>query len=216
MVPEINLSKGNSKIHKALIWNLPSGITCPGATKLCKQICYAKDAEVFRKNTVPQSRAKNLVVAKRPDFKDLMTAKLKKALIPQVRIHESGDFFNQKYLNAWIHIIKDNPDKTFWAYTKSYKLDFSEALKLKNLYLRYSVDCTTTQYPEQKIPVAAASQVRDDLFICPSTLAKGHTVKCMLDCSFCKETRKGLIFRPHGRNAKKVGAAEACVKSASK
>lgn len=204
----IRLSRGNSKIHKALIWNLPAGKTCPGATKLCSEICYAKDAEVFRKNTVPQSRARNWEVAKRPDFADLMIQKLKRSRINQLRIHESGDFFNQKYLNAWVKIIKAYPDMEFWAYTKSYKLDFSEALKLKNLHLRYSVDATTKHYPEQKIPVAVTSSTRKDFFICPSTLAKGHSVKCMLDCSFCKEKRDGLIFRPHGRKAKRVAAEE--------
>ena len=35
------------------------------------------------------------------------------------RIHVGGDFFNQKYFNAWVAVAKLNPTKTFYAYTKS-------------------------------------------------------------------------------------------------
>ena len=35
------------------------------------------------------------------------------------RIHVAGDFFRQKYFNAWIIVAKANPDKLFYAYTKS-------------------------------------------------------------------------------------------------
>ena len=204
----ITFSRGNAKIEKALIWNLPAGITCPGATELCKKICYAKDSAVRFPNVVPGSRAHNLETAKSPDFLKHMTQKLKRARLPRMRIHESGDFFNQKYLDNWTELIANDPKRTFWAYTRSHKLDFTEALKLKNLYLRYSADCTTKYYPKQDMPLAAVSEARDDLFICPSTLVKGHTVRCMRDCSFCAECRDGLTFRPHGRKSKLVGKTE--------
>jgi len=204
----IKLSRGNSKIHKALIWNITSRKTCPGATTLCKKICYAADAEVFRKNTVPQSRDRNLLMSKQPDFADLMIEKIKRSRLKKMRLHESGDFYNQKYLNAWVKIIGACPDVAFWAYTKSYTLDFSKALKLKNLVLRYSTDATSKHEPKQKIPFAAVSAVRTDAFICPSTLAKGHAVQCMLDCSYCLEEKGPLIFRPHGKGAKLAGKIE--------
>lgn len=35
------------------------------------------------------------------------------------RIHVAGDFFNQVYFDAWILVAKRNPDKLFYAYTKS-------------------------------------------------------------------------------------------------
>lgn len=35
------------------------------------------------------------------------------------RIHVGGDFFNQKYFNAWVAVAKLNPTMTFYAYTKS-------------------------------------------------------------------------------------------------
>lgn len=35
-----------------------------------------------------------------------------------VRIHDSGDFFSDAYLNAWIKIAREHPDVLFYAYTK--------------------------------------------------------------------------------------------------
>lgn len=37
----------------------------------------------------------------------------------EVRIHESGDFYNQKYLDAWVMVAKSMPDILFYAYSKS-------------------------------------------------------------------------------------------------
>ena len=45
-----------------------------------------------------------------------------------VRIHVSGDFFNQRYFNAWCSVARLNPDILFYAYTKSLKywLEYKE------------------------------------------------------------------------------------------
>lgn len=204
----IYLSRGNEKIDRALIFNLPAIKTCPGATELCKKICYAYDSEVLYKHVAPQSRARNLAFAKDPSFRELMSAKLSRARLPRMRLHESGDFFNQKYLDAWTEIIGRDSKRTFWVYTKSWNLDFTEALKLKNLYLRYSVDATTKKYPAQDIPHAAVSASRDDFFVCPSTKVVGHSIRCMKDCSFCAECREPLTFRPHGHKSRLVGETE--------
>ena len=36
-----------------------------------------------------------------------------------VRIHVAGDFFNPNYMLAWYNVAMLNPDKLFYAYTKS-------------------------------------------------------------------------------------------------
>ena len=201
MKSPIKLSRGNAKIYRALIWNLPNGITCPGATELCKKVCYAKDSAVLYKDVSPY-RLNNFKVAKRSDFADLMIDKLNRARINKVRIHESGDFFSQAYLNKWVKVIKSCPEKRFWAYTKSHQLDFSEALTLKNLSLRYSVDVTTKKYPKQDIARAYMSEYSCKVLVCPSSEVKGHAIRCMKDCSVCLEKGVPVIFRPHGTNIK--------------
>lgn len=39
--------------------------------------------------------------------------------IKEVRIHESGDFYNEDYLAAWVAVAKQMSDIKFYAYTKS-------------------------------------------------------------------------------------------------
>jgi hypothetical protein len=56
-----------------------------------------------------------------------------------VRIHASGDFFNQEYFNMWIEIANENPTVEFWAYTKSLKYWVNKLNEIpKNLTLTAS------------------------------------------------------------------------------
>jgi len=198
------LTRGNEKIKEALVWSIPSGKTCPGATKLCSVICYARQSEIQYHNVVPPSRWHNLRLTKRADFAEIMIKALKRRRYRALRIHESGDFYSQVYLNKWVGIIKALPEWIFWAYTKSHSLDFSEALKLPNLNLRYSVDATTKKYPKQDMPLAHLSMHQPDgAFECPGTGAAGG-IKCARDCKVCMETSKSIWFHPHGTHRKKI------------
>jgi hypothetical protein len=38
-----------------------------------------------------------------------------------IRIHVAGDFFNPDYMYAWMNVAMMNPDRLFYAYTKSIK-----------------------------------------------------------------------------------------------
>jgi hypothetical protein len=49
-----------------------------------------------------------------------------------IRIHASGDFFNQQYFDMWIDIAKDNPDVEFWAYTKSLNFWINRLAEIPN------------------------------------------------------------------------------------
>lgn len=107
-------------------WNLPTGTTCPFA-KECKVTvdrksgkfdvesgqyrCYAAAPERFP--GVRDHRWKNFersLKGARPNFpKDARS----------IRIHASGDFFNQAYFDMWLLTAWANPRMEFWAYTKS-------------------------------------------------------------------------------------------------
>ncbi len=69
-----------------------------------------------------------------------------------VRIHESGDFFNESYFMAWMKVAERNPMRRFYAYTKSLDiwLRYSESLP-SNLYLTASfgghLDSMILRYP---------------------------------------------------------------------
>lgn len=107
-------------------YNFDGGNTCPGANA-CRGVCYAKQGRYMMAN-VMNARKHNLnffngfgahsfVCAAIAD----LTRFVKRYNV--VRIHDSGDFFSQEYLNAWKAIAAAFPSVIFYAYTKSLHLD---------------------------------------------------------------------------------------------
>lgn len=114
-------------------FNLPAGWTCPWADNCLtkadrhtgKQIqtgrdyrCYAAAAERFP--SARDSRWHNFEEVKRL----LKTTPTDQpfdipARATHIRIHGSGDFFNQNYFDRWLVTARANPPIKFWAYTKS-------------------------------------------------------------------------------------------------
>ena len=148
-----HISDGNKKLipnEKTgfIIWNLPAVITCPYRTGECEISCYALKAEASYPDVLP-ARIDNFNRSRdTASFIDFMTSYIltvaargrKKEYI--VRIHESGDFYNQAYTDAWIQIIENVSAVTnnvfFIAYTKSFV--FFDGKKLpEKLFLRASI-----------------------------------------------------------------------------
>jgi hypothetical protein len=177
----------NQKLAKNIaVFNLLRGVTCIGKTPACDGIeiywkdkngkehrnrfrCYADKAEVLRPN-VRLSRARNTFLAMHSqEFEEMVIKELTHLQaqgVRKVRVHESGDFFNQKYLDTWVGIVKQFPDMRFLAYTRSFQLNWAEAKKLKNFIILWSIDKTTTlpvpkgnrvyiKYPNEPIPANA-------------------------------------------------------------
>ena len=93
-----------------------------------KYDCYAASQELQYPN-VRLSRWQNfdlLNAAKTKEDKvDLILRSLDHFLkneghgLKDIRVHESGDFFNPEYMEAWFEVAKQRPDLKFYAYTKS-------------------------------------------------------------------------------------------------
>jgi hypothetical protein len=118
----------NKKYYSGVVyeWNLPTGITCPFALECKVSVdritgkfnikkgqykCYAASPERFP--AVREHRWKNFEFVKNGGI-PIIPNKCK-----AIRIHASGDFFNQSYFDMWIELAKINPNIEFWAYTKS-------------------------------------------------------------------------------------------------
>ena len=98
--------------------------TCPGALA-CRAVCFAKQGRYVMPN-VKKARAFNLEMTQRADFAALVHDDLiRKRSIDTVRIHDSGDFYSQEYLDKWATIARSLPHLTFYAYTKSLHLNLS-------------------------------------------------------------------------------------------
>ena len=121
------LATGNRAMKDTLIWSLPAIQTCPMSTRLCKQYCYAYSAERRWPNTT-LSRNRNLKLSKKRSFVDdmvtIITAYELMGSYKHFRIHESGDFYSQRYLDCWKAICSYFPDIKFVAFTKSYHLNY--------------------------------------------------------------------------------------------
>jgi hypothetical protein len=107
-------------------FNLPTGSTCPFAdgckvtvdrhtgkfdVKKGAYMCYAASAERFP--GVRKHRWDNFIAVKNGEIPQLPLG------CNSVRIHMSGDFFNQAYFDMWLRIADKHPEVEFWAYTKS-------------------------------------------------------------------------------------------------
>ena len=94
--------------------------TCPQAGA-CAALCYARSG-TFRFKNVKAAHARNLkLVLDTPDeWEAAMNAEISRYVKPgsYVRIHDSGDFFADEYLVAWMRIAANHPSVVFYAYTK--------------------------------------------------------------------------------------------------
>jgi hypothetical protein len=140
----LKFGKGNAKLDKSIAtFSLPAGFTCPGAN-IClskavtdketgktsiedgpgiKFRCFAASQEVVYPG-VRKARHHNFDLLKGlrnvSDMVALITSSLP-TWAQIVRVHVSGDFFNQKYFDAWMQVAAKHPNLTFYAYTKSLK-----------------------------------------------------------------------------------------------
>lgn len=136
LVPAI--AKYLPKGKKVYSFDILSGHSCPFANECLSKVvetpegfriqdgpntefrCFSASQEAIYTN-VRKLRSANFA-----ELKGLNTAQMAKAIwdaMPKnlgvCRIHVAGDFFNQNYFNAWLAIAIANPDKLFYAYTKS-------------------------------------------------------------------------------------------------
>ena len=117
-------------------FSLPSGWTCPfaldclsKADRTTGKITDGKDTD-FRcfmasmEAMSPQLRAQvwnNFDILRHMDYEEMVGALYE--AVPEdmdiCRVHVGGDFFNQRYFEAWLQVARLYPQKKFYAYTKS-------------------------------------------------------------------------------------------------
>lgn len=136
----LKFSPGNAKLKHIPNVSLLSGWACPFANECFTKVdlktgkiidgpeqkfrCFSATQEnVF--TAVRNQRQHNFDLLRKlktsQEMVDLIQASLpvKKKDEKAIRIHVAGDFFSQNYFDAWLTIAKNNPDRIFYAYTKS-------------------------------------------------------------------------------------------------
>lgn len=146
----MELLKQNSKLSKSstdktIIYNfgIPAIKTCPMAGA-CKVGCYAKSGTYnfpavvkAYENRYQVTLLDSFVKAMIDEISDKQTKALKRGKKIMIRIHDSGDFYNRRYLSKWSDIIDCFPEIQFYCYTK--RIDLFKAVRMPdNLSVTFS------------------------------------------------------------------------------
>jgi len=131
------LTNGNRDLARDRIWTwtlpalaarLPDGSTvrtCPAAG-ICALACYAREGTY----KIPSVRARHLMnlrftLEDLGGWRDAMIRELAHRRFVtgvRVRIHDGGDFYSPRYLDAWLTVIAASPHVGFYTYTKEVEL----------------------------------------------------------------------------------------------
>ena len=192
------LKKGNHKLSKQVgIFTLPTH-TCIGSG-ICRKFCYADKGYTRFKKCV-QSRENKFNISRQENFIELITTEIKKMKkIKAIRIHESGDFYSQEYLNKWKYIAKQFPNLIFQCYTKSFILDLWSNLS-ENFIIFQSLGGkfdNKVDLTKNTARVDILKKIDVDEFICP--YSNSDFTKCFEYCNECFDTKnfKHVVFHIH-------------------
>jgi Gene product 88 len=153
----LKFNKGNAKLGAEIFtFSLPAGYACPGARECLSRAgkhtgkiqdgletqfrCFAASSEAMYPS-VRKQRWDNFDSLKGKTTQDM--TQLIFSSLPEkattIRVHVSGDFFNESYFDAWMEVARKNPLRTFYAYTKSLHLWVAKMAEIpKNFILNAS------------------------------------------------------------------------------
>lgn len=122
---------GNGKMlkttddHRAVIaWGIIAGEkTCPNADA-CRFGCYAMAGNYLRPN-VKAKLMERYELTQSGDMVRVLDAEIRDVIKKKyadkdifIRVHDTGDFYSEQYLNDWFTLARLHPDITFYCYTK--------------------------------------------------------------------------------------------------
>lgn len=148
--------------------------TCPKAGN-CKLVCYARKGSYiqFPSAFIFSAKVLNFLLNDWQGFKHQLINEIKsenatissKNMRMVVRWHDSGDFFNEKYLKIALDIAKEIPTVIHYAYTKSVSL-INKSNIPKNFIFNFSQSGQEDVLikPTDKKSIIVPSDVFKDLF----------------------------------------------------
>lgn len=119
------ISEGNTKLGKIPNLSLPPGLTCPKNVP-CRKTCYAR--RIYQRLEAVHAKWLGNLELWRTDpntYMEDLNLWLELHTPPVFRIHVSGDFPGQRYLDHLCTVIAKHPDTKFLAFTKRHNLDFT-------------------------------------------------------------------------------------------
>jgi len=203
-------SDGNNKtgtnggcFDSVRIWNMPYYLTCPGASELCKKICYCAEYMSDGRSDANYLMFLENRLKLEEEIVNYLNIEIKGKLCA-IRLHSEGDFFSKEYIAFWYKIMKKFPQVYFWAYTKSWRvknlksyLDKLEELPNFNLYYSWDKSMDDMTNHKQAILVKDYAEIKkyNNAIVCPEQY---NFVQCCADCGICLHNKnKDIIFLMH-------------------
>lgn len=184
------IQRGNSKLPGMYMFNIiTSHEVC---NRTCKG-CYSLKEQV-RFPSVAKARQTRYEATLQPDFHTKVIAELSKLRKPpkHFRLHASGEFYNQPYVNSWYKIASAHPSITFYAYTKRLRdFDFSKLKSLPNVVIIDSFHYGGLNY-------GPLSRAPSNAVICPQ--GEDKSITCGVSCQLCMNKsieQTGVFFKQH-------------------
>lgn len=197
-------------------FDLPPGprFSCPGATKACEN-CYAMKKRSMFSNVMARKISNWKGVKKIGSNVDRLAARLNGVIAKDskcFRIHSSGDYASQSYIDAWTKVIESRPEVKFWSYTRSFKFNYTKLLKLPNFTLFASTDQYNTKEASKFVKRYSKFNVRhaygpwekdwaipSNTVICAVTSGKLKNDGACEKCKLClnKSITKNVLFLRH-------------------
>lgn len=133
----LTFGTGNAKLPDTATFTIPAGHTCPGAKECLAWVdmsgklqdgkhqkfrCFEASMEVAFSSLRAMAK-RNLEKLKEAKTVEKMAQLIHMSLPARryewVRVHVGGDFYSGSYFMAWMEAARRNPDRMFYAYTKS-------------------------------------------------------------------------------------------------
>jgi hypothetical protein len=195
----VSFGEGNEKLGSIFTFSLPSQITCPGSSQWCRKKCYGKRYERLRFKC-RNAYERNFALSKTPEkFSRLMIGVIPR-ILSSFRIHVSGDFYCQEYIESWIKICSTFPTINFWAYTRSWNVisligSLKKLRNLSNVQLFASTDPTMPLPPKDWRIAFIDEDFRAEGIDCPAQI--NERITC-LTCGYCLNKDQGnVVFKVH-------------------
>ena len=195
------VGSGNKKLHAMWYFDLPAGggYAC---RETCKG-CYALKAQ-RQYPAVHNYRLSNLwqYLHDAKGLRARIVGQLAMGRWTQCRVHTSGEFIDQAYVEFWYGIARQFPGIRFFAYTKKLReLDF-ETSRPSNFNVIDSKpvvkELEAVNYGSLPYIEALAAAIRDEtgepVKLCPCGIDK--SVRCGIDCTDCDKFRF-VVFLQH-------------------
>jgi hypothetical protein len=195
-IPHLSMGNGKLKSEKITSFGLVAGVTCPGAAQCNdKRFCYAQNGRYIMSDAM-RVRTENFLSSKQKHFVSSMVTLLR--TLPKgwdtVRLHDSGDFYSQDYVEKWEEIIFLNKNKFFYTYTKSLNLNFKKLTEKSNVLLIQSEGSKFDNLIDYSKPHAKVFSSENDLE------SAGYVNATNSDLRAIKSIKIGLVIHGTGKN----------------